>query len=153
MGQEVGHQVVAAYCYCSTVVETIVTSSQCCQLLSYHEPPSRGYTQGTGNSQSQSAELLAISEELGKEIGPINTESKSAMERVKRGIIHVRSLFWECLADTEHNASYEGASCYPAKMRGFVPNGNRFSTRSLSSDPTLRRSGRHFAVFDDEHFK
>ncbi|XP_059105339.1 cyclin-dependent kinase 2-associated protein 1 isoform X1 [Peromyscus eremicus] len=62
---------------------------------------------GTGNSQvpqSKYAELLAIIEELGKEIRPTYAGSKSAMERLKRGIIHARSLVRECLAETERNA-------------------------------------------------
>ncbi|XP_060238334.1 cyclin-dependent kinase 2-associated protein 1 isoform X1 [Meriones unguiculatus] len=63
--------------------------------------------EGTGNSQvpqSKYAELLAIIEELGKEIRPTYAGSKSAMERLKRGIIHARSLVRECLAETERNA-------------------------------------------------
>lgn len=83
------------------------TSSQHRQLLSDCGPPSLGYTQGTGNSQvpqSKYAELLAIIEELGKEIRPTYAGSKSAMERLKRGIIHARSLVRECLAETERNA-------------------------------------------------
>uniref|UniRef100_A0ABI7ZZW1 Cyclin dependent kinase 2 associated protein 1 n=1 Tax=Felis catus TaxID=9685 RepID=A0ABI7ZZW1_FELCA len=67
-------------------------------------PPS---TPGTGNSQvpqSKYAELLAIIEELGKEIRPTYAGSKSAMERLKRGIIHARGLVRECLAETERNA-------------------------------------------------
>nr|XP_020756971.1 cyclin-dependent kinase 2-associated protein 1 isoform X1 [Odocoileus virginianus texanus] len=62
---------------------------------------------GTGNSQvpqSKYAELLAIIEELGKEIRPTYAGSKSAMERLKRGIIHARGLVRECLAETERNA-------------------------------------------------
>lgn len=63
--------------------------------------------EGTGNSQvpqSKYAELLAIIEELGKEIRPTYAGSKSAMERLKRGIIHARGLVRECLAETERNA-------------------------------------------------
>lgn len=85
----------------------MATSSQNRQLLSDYGPPSLGYTQGTGNSQvpqSKYAELLAIIEELGKEIRPTYAGSKSAMERLKRGIIHARSLVRECLAETERNA-------------------------------------------------
>ncbi|XP_055406426.1 cyclin-dependent kinase 2-associated protein 1 isoform X3 [Bubalus kerabau] len=66
----------------------MATSSQYRQLLSDYGPPSLGYTQGTGNSQvpqSKYAELLAIIEELGKEIRPTYAGSKSAMERLKRG--------------------------------------------------------------------
>uniref|UniRef100_A0A673V737 Cyclin dependent kinase 2 associated protein 1 n=1 Tax=Suricata suricatta TaxID=37032 RepID=A0A673V737_SURSU len=66
----------------------MAASSQYRQLLSDYGPPSLGYTQGTGNSQvpqSKYAELLAIIEELGKEIRPTYAGSKSAMERLKRG--------------------------------------------------------------------
>nr|XP_020825896.1 cyclin-dependent kinase 2-associated protein 1 isoform X1 [Phascolarctos cinereus] len=88
---------------------------------------------GTGSSQvpqSKYAELLAIIEELGKEIRPTYAGSKSAMERLKRAsktefitghglhgaamegktrspltsIIHARGLVRECLAETERNA-------------------------------------------------
>lgn len=85
----------------------MATSSQHLELLSDCGPPWLGYTQGTGNSQvpqSKYAELLAIIEELGKEIRPTYAGSKSAMERLKRGIIHARSLVRECLAETERNA-------------------------------------------------
>ncbi|XP_021575019.1 cyclin-dependent kinase 2-associated protein 1 isoform X2 [Carlito syrichta] len=84
----------------------MATSSQYRQLLSDYGPPSLGYTQGTGSSQvpqSKYAELLAIIEELGKEIRPTYAGSKSAMERLKR-IIHARGLVRECLAETERNA-------------------------------------------------
>uniref|UniRef100_A0A9L0J4D3 Cyclin dependent kinase 2 associated protein 1 n=1 Tax=Equus asinus TaxID=9793 RepID=A0A9L0J4D3_EQUAS len=86
---------------------SMATSSQYRQLLSDYGPPSLGYTQGSGNSQvpqSKYAELLAIIEELGKEIRPTYAGSKSAMERLKRGIIHARGLVRECLAETERNA-------------------------------------------------
>lgn len=86
---------------------SMAASSQYRQLLSDYGPPSLGYTQGTGNSQvpqSKYAELLAIIEELGKEIRPTYAGSKSAMERLKRGIIHARGLVRECLAETERNA-------------------------------------------------
>ncbi|XP_027137738.1 cyclin-dependent kinase 2-associated protein 1 isoform X3 [Larimichthys crocea] len=88
-------------------------------LLSDYGPPSLGFsqvnimnlteTQHTGSSGSQVpqnkyAELLAIIEELGKEIRPTYAGSKSAMERLKRGIIHARGLVRECLAETERNA-------------------------------------------------
>ncbi|XP_055470715.1 cyclin-dependent kinase 2-associated protein 1-like [Psammomys obesus] len=84
-----------------------VTSTQYRQLLSDYWPPSIGSIQGTGNSQvpqSKHAELLAIIEGLGKEIRPMYAGSKSGVERLKRGIIHARSLVWECLAEMEHNA-------------------------------------------------
>ncbi|XP_051011814.1 cyclin-dependent kinase 2-associated protein 1-like [Acomys russatus] len=86
---------------------SLVTFCQDCQQLSDYRPPSIGYTQGTGNSQvshNKYAELLVIIEELGKEIRPRYTGSKSSMERLKRGTIHARKLVQECLAETELNA-------------------------------------------------
>uniref|UniRef100_A0AAZ1WWL3 Cyclin dependent kinase 2 associated protein 1 n=1 Tax=Oreochromis aureus TaxID=47969 RepID=A0AAZ1WWL3_OREAU len=94
-------------------------------LLSDYGPPSLGFSQcwdmkvnfrhysppqtpqgSTGSQvpQNKYAELLAIIEELGKEIRPTYAGSKSAMERLKRGIIHARGLVRECLAETERNA-------------------------------------------------
>ncbi|XP_050174144.1 cyclin-dependent kinase 2-associated protein 1 isoform X2 [Myiozetetes cayanensis] len=89
---------------------SMATTAQYRQLLNDYGPPSLGYTQGmqgTSSSQvpqSKYAELLAIIEELGKEIRPTYAGSKSAMERLKRGIIHARGLVRECLAETERNA-------------------------------------------------
>ncbi|XP_078083257.1 cyclin-dependent kinase 2-associated protein 1 [Mustelus asterias] len=76
-------------------------------LFNDYGPPSMGYLQGLSSGQapqSKYAELLAIIEELGKDIRPTYAGSKSAMERLKRGIIHARGLVRECLAETERNA-------------------------------------------------
>ncbi|XP_053557773.1 cyclin-dependent kinase 2-associated protein 1 [Bombina bombina] len=93
---------------------SMASSLQYRQLLNDYGPPSLGYTQGSSSSsgsssnnqvpQSKYAELLVIIEELGKEIRPTYAGSKSAMERLKRGIIHARGLVRECLAETERNA-------------------------------------------------
>ncbi|KAM9329609.1 cyclin-dependent kinase 2-associated protein 1 [Gastrophryne carolinensis] len=86
---------------------SLASSAQYRQLVNDYGPPSLGYTQGTNSNQvpqSKYAELLVIIEELGKEIRPTYAGSKSAMERLKRGIIHARGLVRECLAETERNA-------------------------------------------------
>ena len=74
-------------------------------MLSDYGPPSLGYTQGTEKSQvpqSKYAELLlVVIEKLGEKIRPTDAGSKSAMERLKLGIIHVGSLVPECLAEME----------------------------------------------------
>ncbi|KAJ8286250.1 hypothetical protein GJAV_G00036290 [Gymnothorax javanicus] len=97
----------------STVGNVHSPSTSLATLQSYrpivndYGPPSLGFTQGpsaTQVPQSKYAELLAIIEELGKEIRPTYAGSKSAMERLKRGIIHARGLVRECLAETERNA-------------------------------------------------
>ncbi|XP_059850545.1 cyclin-dependent kinase 2-associated protein 1 isoform X3 [Hypanus sabinus] len=54
--------------------------------------------------QSKYAELLAIIEELRKDVRPSYAGNKSAMERLKRGIMRARGLVQECLIETERNA-------------------------------------------------
>ncbi|KAI4878953.1 hypothetical protein NFI96_014452 [Prochilodus magdalenae] len=76
-------------------------------IVNDYGPPSLGFPQSTSGTQvpqNKYAELLAIIEELGKEIRPTYAGSKTAMERLKRGIIHARGLVRECLAETERNA-------------------------------------------------
>ncbi|XP_006870837.1 PREDICTED: cyclin-dependent kinase 2-associated protein 1-like [Chrysochloris asiatica] len=82
------------------------TSSQYRRLLSDKGPPSLGYTQGTSNSQAlqgKDSEPLAIEEELGRDQTTFSW-SKSAVERLNRGIIHARELVQECLTEMEGNA-------------------------------------------------
>lgn len=66
---------------------SMVMSSQYRQLLNDNGPPSLGYTQGTGHSQvpqsKYAAELLAIVEELGKEIRLTYAGSKNTIKRLK----------------------------------------------------------------------
>ncbi|KAM6256012.1 LOW QUALITY PROTEIN: cyclin-dependent kinase 2-associated protein 2 [Spheniscus humboldti] len=69
--------------------------------------PPYGYVQamkppGAQGSQSTYTDLLSVIED-GKEIRPTYAGSKSAMERLKRGIIHARALVRES-AETERNA-------------------------------------------------
>ncbi|XP_078394426.1 cyclin-dependent kinase 2-associated protein 2-like, partial [Cetorhinus maximus] len=66
-------------------------------------PPPQGL-KPSQPSQSTYSDLLSVIEEMGKEIRPTYAGSKSAMERLKRGIIHARALVRECLAETERNA-------------------------------------------------
>ncbi|OXB63195.1 UNVERIFIED_CONTAM: hypothetical protein H355_013960 [Colinus virginianus] len=47
---------------------------------------------GAPGSQSTYSDLLSVIEEMGREIRPTYAGSKSAMERLKRGIIHARAL-------------------------------------------------------------
>lgn len=77
-------------------------------VINDYGPPSLGYSLGVSGSQvrhqSKYGELLAIIEELGKEIRPTYAGSKTSMERLKRGIIHAKGLVRECLVETERNA-------------------------------------------------
>ncbi|XP_041588895.1 cyclin-dependent kinase 2-associated protein 2-like [Vulpes lagopus] len=83
-----------------------------------------GYVQamkppGAQGSQSTYTDLLSVIEEMGKEIRPTYAGSKSAMERLKRGIIHARALVRECLAETERSARTE-QDAIPPPSRPFL---------------------------------
>uniref|UniRef100_H3D9K2 Cyclin-dependent kinase 2-associated protein n=1 Tax=Tetraodon nigroviridis TaxID=99883 RepID=H3D9K2_TETNG len=72
-------------------------------------PPSMGFVQTLikpvkVSQGSTYSELLSVIEEMSREIRPTYAGSKSAMERLKRGIIHARALVRECLAETERSA-------------------------------------------------
>uniref|UniRef100_A0ACB8FZH5 Cyclin-dependent kinase 2-associated protein 1 n=1 Tax=Sphaerodactylus townsendi TaxID=933632 RepID=A0ACB8FZH5_9SAUR len=73
-------------------------SGQYRQLINDYGPPSLGYTQsvqGTRGSQvpqSKYARTSGHHRRIRKEIRPAYAGSKSAMERLKRGIIHARGL-------------------------------------------------------------
>lgn len=48
-------------------------------------------------------QLLALIEELGKDIRPTYTGNRNCAERLKRGINHARALVKECLHEVEKN--------------------------------------------------
>lgn len=54
--------------------------------------------------QSKYSQLLAVIEELGKDIRPTYTGNKMSTERLKRSIIHARILVRECLLETERSS-------------------------------------------------
>ncbi|XP_037082963.1 cyclin-dependent kinase 2-associated protein 2-like [Pollicipes pollicipes] len=55
-------------------------------------------------SQSKYSQLLAVIEDMGRDIRPTYSGSKSSAERLKRGIGHARILVRECLIETERSA-------------------------------------------------
>ncbi|KAJ0176991.1 hypothetical protein K1T71_007000 [Dendrolimus kikuchii] len=55
------------------------------------------------NGMSKYAQLLAVIEEMGKEVRPSYSGSRSSAERLKRGIVHARILVRECLIETERS--------------------------------------------------
>ena len=63
-------------------------------------------TQQQYAGKSKYAQLLAVLEEINREIRPTYAGSRSAIERLKRGIVHARILVRECLIETERNARY-----------------------------------------------
>lgn len=54
--------------------------------------------------QSKYGQLLAVIEELGRDLRPSYAGSRSSAERLKRGIVHARILVRECLMETERSA-------------------------------------------------
>lgn len=54
---------------------------------------------------SKYAQLLAVIEEMGRDLRPTYAGSKSSAERLKRGIVHARVLVRECLLETERSAA------------------------------------------------
>lgn len=55
-------------------------------------------------AQSKYSQLLAVIEDMGRDIRPTYSGSKSSAERLKRGIGHARILVRECLIETERSA-------------------------------------------------
>ncbi|XP_071849286.1 uncharacterized protein [Apostichopus japonicus] len=53
--------------------------------------------------QSKYADLLVVIEDMGRDIRPTYAGSRMATERLKRGIVHAKSLVRECLAETERS--------------------------------------------------
>uniref|UniRef100_A0A6B2E7G3 Putative cyclin-dependent kinase 2-associated protein 1 n=1 Tax=Phlebotomus kandelakii TaxID=1109342 RepID=A0A6B2E7G3_9DIPT len=53
---------------------------------------------------SKYAQLLAVIEEMGRDIRPSYSGSRSSAERLKRVIVHARILVRECLLETERSA-------------------------------------------------
>uniref|UniRef100_A0A915CNP7 Cyclin-dependent kinase 2-associated protein n=1 Tax=Ditylenchus dipsaci TaxID=166011 RepID=A0A915CNP7_9BILA len=66
-------------------------------LPQYHITP-------TVQGASKYSQLLALIDELGKDIRPTYTGNRNCSERLKRGIMHARVLAKECILEVEKNA-------------------------------------------------
>lgn len=77
-------------------------SSNCFQAA--QSSPSSNVNFSSVPGQGKYSQLLAIIEELGRDIRLSYAGSRSAAERLKMGIQHARILTRECLLETEHNA-------------------------------------------------
>lgn len=64
---------------------------------------SRGLALPPGHSKY--AQLLAVLEEMARDLRPTYAGSRSSAERIKRGIVHARVLVRECLLETERSAA------------------------------------------------
>lgn len=59
---------------------------------------------GSNSNISKYAQLLMVIEEMGRDVRPTYSGSRSSAERLKRGIVHARILVRECLLETERSA-------------------------------------------------
>ena len=59
---------------------------------------------GPSFNSSKYTQLLAVIEEIGKDIRPTYAGNKSSAERLKRGIVHARILVREALMEAERSA-------------------------------------------------
>lgn len=67
-------------------------------------PGSSNSSSANGPAQSSKyTQLLAVIEEIGKDIRPTYAGSKSSAERLKRGIVHARILVREALMEAERS--------------------------------------------------
>ncbi|KAI1724341.1 cyclin-dependent kinase 2-associated protein [Ditylenchus destructor] len=57
----------------------------------------------TMQGASKYTQLLALIEEMGKDIRPTYTGNRNCQERLKRSVAHARLLARECLAELEKN--------------------------------------------------
>ncbi|CAL1529207.1 unnamed protein product [Lymnaea stagnalis] len=76
-------------------------------------PPARTVTQAPPapsplaqmhHHQSKYASLLAVIEDMGRDIRPTYAGNRSSTERLKRSIVHARILVRECLMECERSA-------------------------------------------------
>ncbi|XP_055704725.1 cyclin-dependent kinase 2-associated protein 1 [Phlebotomus papatasi] len=79
----------------SATISTAMASASGSQI-----PPATSNTSGL----SKYAQLLAVIEEMGRDIRPSYSGSRSSAERLKRVIVHARILVRECLLETERSA-------------------------------------------------
>ncbi|XP_058821220.1 uncharacterized protein LOC131683350 isoform X2 [Topomyia yanbarensis] len=62
------------------------------------------FPSNSSSNLSKYAQLLMVIEEMGRDIRPTYSGSRSSAERLKRGIVHARILVRECLLETERSA-------------------------------------------------
>ncbi|GFO06774.1 cyclin-dependent kinase 2-associated protein [Plakobranchus ocellatus] len=65
-------------------------------------PGQQGQMQG--HHQSKYAALLAVIEDMGRDIRPTYSGNRTSTERLKRSIVHARILVRECLMECERSA-------------------------------------------------
>lgn len=85
----------------SSVITTQTSANITTPMTSANNIPS---SVSSNSGLSKYAQLLAVIEEMSRDIRPTYTGSRSSAERLKRGIVHARILVRECLLETERSA-------------------------------------------------
>ncbi|KAH9513180.1 Cyclin-dependent kinase 2-associated protein 1 [Bulinus truncatus] len=67
-------------------------------------PPAPSPLAHIHHHQSKYASLLAVIEDMGRDIRPTYAGNRSSTERLKRSIVHARILVRECLMECERSA-------------------------------------------------
>lgn len=66
--------------------------------------PKKSQSPNNENDVCKYAQLLAVIEDMGKDIQPSYAGSRTSAERLKRSIVHARILVRECLMEAERSA-------------------------------------------------
>lgn len=66
--------------------------------------PKKSQSPNNDNDVCKYAQLLAVIEDMGKDIQPSYAGSRTSAERLKRSIVHARILVRECLMEAERSA-------------------------------------------------
>ncbi|XP_077869332.1 cyclin-dependent kinase 2-associated protein 1-like [Saccoglossus kowalevskii] len=75
-------------------------------FLQYGVPSLMTPTSTQLQSQSKYSELLAVVEDMSKDVRPTYAGSKTSMERFKRGIAYAKILLQQCKAEVRRSAKY-----------------------------------------------
>ncbi|XP_063709923.1 cyclin-dependent kinase 2-associated protein 1-like [Culicoides brevitarsis] len=67
-------------------------------------PIAQSSPSSSNSNLSKYAQLLMVIEEMGRDVRPTYSGSRSSAERLKRGIVHARILVRECLLETERSS-------------------------------------------------
>lgn len=67
-------------------------------------PVPKSQSPNNENDVCKYAQLLAVIEDMGKDIQPSYAGSRTSAERLKRSIVHARILVRECLMEAERSA-------------------------------------------------
>lgn len=67
-------------------------------------PVRKSQSPNNENDVCKYAQLLAVIEDMGKDIQPSYAGSRTSAERLKRSIVHARILVRECLMEAERSA-------------------------------------------------